>query len=136
MRNSPKGKYVTVDMDNPRALGICDASGFVFNRCDMIRQMQWIGNDLKWTGLYVGKPFADVPNEQARPPILPPDPVPILYARPPQGQQMTWSNNNLPIFSLIQTPFASLGSTEDGVQPYLNNSQTVLEFENFSWSSA
>ena len=134
MRNSPKGKYVRVDIDNPRALGICDHSGFVFNRCDMVKQYQYIGDSLQWTGLIVGKPFADVPNEQARPDILPPDPIPVLYPRPPQGQQMTWSNSNLPIFSLIQTPFASLGATEDGVQaPPVP--QAVLEFEHFSWSS-
>jgi hypothetical protein len=134
MRYSPKGKYVSVDMDNPRALGICDKSGFVFNRCDMVRQLEWRGDGIAWTGFIVGKPFADVPNEQGRPPILPPDPVPVLYPRPPQGQMATHANNNFPVHSLIQAPASALGNTQDGVlaQPY---QQTLAQFQNFSWSN-
>ena len=49
-----KGKYVSINPDNPSALGVCDESGFVFNHKDLIKQMEWRGNNLVWTGLMVG----------------------------------------------------------------------------------
>lgn len=115
MSNRPKGKYVTIDTSNPAALGICDKSGFVFRRQDMIKQMEWRGNALVWTGFIVGRPFADVPNEQLRPPILPPDPVPIKLPRTKQPTTVTWSNQGT-IWSLlpIYTWDSWIGS-EDGV---------------------
>src|SRR5271167_399070 len=85
MSYRPKGKHVSIDIQSPRALGICDYTGFIFNRQDMVRQMEWRGNRLVWTGLYLGKPYLDVPNQQYRPPVLEPDPVPIQDPRPPQG---------------------------------------------------
>jgi len=114
MSYRPKGKHVQIDPSNPKALGICDYTGFVFNRNDLVRQMEWRGNALVWTGFYVGKPYIDKPNEQLRPPILPPDPVPVKEPRLPQGSTETFSNNTLPFFSQITLPFNMLGNNEDG----------------------
>lgn len=80
----PHGKHVRVDPQHPDAIGFCDRSGFPYNRSDLIKQFEWMGNSLQWTGLWVGKDQLDVPNEQLRNPLLPPDPVPILYPRPPK----------------------------------------------------
>lgn len=88
-----KGKYVHIDQSAPRALGVCDTSGFIFNRNDLVRQMEWRGNALVWTGFYVGRPFLDEPNQQGRPPMFPPDPLPIKEPRPRQGQVNTWQQN-------------------------------------------
>lgn len=85
MSDRPKGKHVTIDPSNPKALGICDYTGFVHLRKDLVKQMQWAGDSLVWTGLYVGKDYLDVPSPQLRTPHLPPDPVPVLDARPPQA---------------------------------------------------
>jgi hypothetical protein len=78
-----KGKYVNIDPKNPDALGICQRSGFVFNHKDLVKQMEWCGNNKIWTRLLVGKPFVDIPNEQNRPPMIKKDPVPIENPRPP-----------------------------------------------------
>lgn len=99
-----KGKHVEIDPDNPEALGICDYTGFVHLRRDLVKQMEWRGNALEWTGLYVGRDYADVPNEQLRPPILPPDPVPVIEPRPPLDQVQTYSSNTLGVINKI--PFA------------------------------
>lgn len=78
-----KSKYVTIDPNNPKALGECDRSGFTFNHKDLHKQMEWRGNNLVWTGLMVGKPFLDKPNEQNRPPLVKDDPRPVKNPRPP-----------------------------------------------------
>lgn len=81
--NKWKGKYVTIDPKNPQALGECDESGFTFNHKDLIKQMEWRGGNLVWTGLMVGKPYLDVPNEQNRPPLVKDDPKVVKNPRPP-----------------------------------------------------
>jgi hypothetical protein len=81
--NRWKGKYVTIDPKYPSALGICDESGFVFNHKDLVKQMEWRGDALVWTGFMVGKPFLDVPNEQNRPPLVKNDPRPVMNPRLP-----------------------------------------------------
>lgn len=80
--SNPLGKRVSIDVKNPQALGICDKTGFVFMRKDLVRQMEWHGNALVWTGAYVGRPYVDKPNEQGRSPMLPPDPIPVPQPRP------------------------------------------------------
>jgi hypothetical protein len=110
------GKYVTIDRDNPQGVGRCDYSGFIFNSTDLVRQMEWRGNALVWTGLMVGKRFADVPNPQGRTPILKPDPVPLQYPRPPMFQEITWNNNPLPLWQNITETWESLWSNENGQQ--------------------
>ena len=82
--SKPKGKYVSIDPNNPEALGICDKTGFVFNRSQLVPQMEWIGNSLQPTGFLVSKKFADTPNEQRRVSILKEDPVPVKNPRLPQ----------------------------------------------------
>lgn len=133
MSYRPHGKYTRIDPSNPTARGVCDYTGFWFNRTDLVRQMEWRGNSLEWTGFYVGRPFLDVPNEQNRPPILPPDPVPIKEPRTLKYQTITWSNNSLPAWNLVQYTFDSLWSNEDGTQalPYAQNLQSL---QNYYWS--
>lgn len=108
----PKGKHVNIDQDFPSALGICDKSRFVFNHKDLVKQMEWRGNALVWTGFLVGRPYVDVPNEQLRPPILPPDPVPVKMPRLPQG--------NLPYMTGV---------------PALPENQRVAELKTFNWQA-
>jgi len=78
-----KGKYVTIDPKHPSALGVCDESGFTFNHKDLVKQMEWRGDSLVWTGFMVGKPYLDVPNEQNRPPLVKSDPYPVKNPRLP-----------------------------------------------------
>ena len=84
------GKYVSVKPYSRQAFGICDRTGYLFDRKDLVKQRVWAGDKLVWTGLWVGKPFLDIPNQQSRPPLLGPDPVPIPFPRPPLVTQTFW----------------------------------------------
>lgn len=48
-------------------IGCCDRSGFLYNLSDMVKQMEWRGNNLQWTGLMVGYNKVDIPNENLKP---------------------------------------------------------------------
>ena len=87
-----KSKYVTIDPKNPSGLGVCDRSGFVFNHKDLIKQMEWRGNNFVWTGLMVGNPYLDKPCVQNRPPIVKDDPKPLKNPRLPKDYQSTETN--------------------------------------------
>jgi hypothetical protein len=126
MTYRPHGKHVRIDEDMPQALGICDYTGFVHNRVDLVRQMEYRGNALVWTGFYVGKSYADKPNEQLKPPILPPDPVPIREPRMQQPTQITWSGNYTSFWPNLNPPdsWANWSGSEDGI-PALPQSQRL-----------
>lgn len=79
-----KGKNVRVSFTNPEGLGVCDDSGFDFNHCDLVKQMEWRGDNLVWTGLMVGKPYLDKPCQQNRPPLVKDDPKPFKNIRLPK----------------------------------------------------
>jgi hypothetical protein len=113
----PKGKHVcAIDVDHPNALGICDSTGFVFFRKDMVRQMEWRGDRLAWTGFYVGRPYLDKPNAQLKPPHLKPDPVPVKDPRLPQGTNETWPTISFPVWpQILYTLWPAWGSFSDGV---------------------
>lgn len=134
MSNRPKGKYVTIDNQAPNAVGICDYSGFVFNRVDLIKQMEWRGNRLVWTGFYVGRPFVDVPNEQLRPPMMRPDPIPIQQPRLPQGYVPYW-NTTFTLWDQTQVTWASDATYSDGIPTPLPPI-TIAELEAYNWSTA
>jgi hypothetical protein len=82
-----KGKYATFDPQRPKAFGICDRSGSVFPHDQLVKQLEWRGNSLIWTGLLVGKPFVDIPNQENRPIIPKIDPTTVKNPRPPEGYQ-------------------------------------------------
>lgn len=78
--NDCRGQFVRKgSMD---AVGVCDFSGFWFSHSDLVKQMEWRGNRLVWTGFMVGRPFVDIPNEQARPPLVQDDPKIVENPRP------------------------------------------------------
>lgn len=71
-----------VDPDSPRAFAICDRCGFLYNHQDLRWQFEWVGPQLQNLRLLVCETCLDQPQEQLRTIILPPDPLPILNARP------------------------------------------------------
>lgn len=114
MRNR-RGRYYKVDINNPQAKGICDRSGFAFNHSDLIRQMEWRGESLEWTGLTVGRPFLDMPNEQFRTPEVGPDSIPVEFPKMPIYSDVMWSNQQLPWSQLPVLTWASWGGVQQGV---------------------
>lgn len=80
----PHGKYVAVSATNPEAQAQCDRCSFWRNRGDLVFQTQWAGQHLYNVQVLVCRDRCfDTPNEQLRTIILPPDPPPIINARPP-----------------------------------------------------
>ena len=78
----PHGKYARVDQNSPVAFAKCDRCGFIRNRTDLVWQVEWAGTHLYSLGsLVCSDRCFDVPQEQLRTIILPPDPMPVLNAR-------------------------------------------------------
>ena len=69
---------------SPEAHGICDRCGFRFNFRDLVWQWDWAGARLYNKRILVctGNNCLDTPQEQLRAIVLPPDPMPIINARP------------------------------------------------------
>ena len=82
----PLPRYAKVDQQNPEAFAMCDRCGHWYNRSKLAWQTEWTGTHLYNTQLLVcttGNGCWDIPQEQFRTIILPPDPPPILNARVP-----------------------------------------------------
>lgn len=77
----PQGR-ARVSTRHPQAKGECDRCSGWHNLKDMRRQYQWAGNKLVDTGLLVGADCYDIPQDQYRSIILPPDPRPVPNPRP------------------------------------------------------
>jgi hypothetical protein len=82
MRRHPR--RARVDPTSPQAWATSDRSGAIGNHEDLCYQYAWRGTQLVNTRLLVYADELDVPNRQLGTIILPPDPVPILNARPEQ----------------------------------------------------
>jgi hypothetical protein len=134
MSYRPHGKHVIIDEQSPFGLGICDYTGFVFNRKDLIKQMRWSGNAIVCTGFLVGRPYADIPNEQDRPPILPPDPVPLRDPRTQQAQINVWNTLGQQTWNNLYTPLNFIATDEDGVEALPAN-QRLAPLQNYYWGN-
>lgn len=71
-----------ISATKPRALGICDRCGRRVNHDRLRFQYQWQGPKLQNIRILVCCECYDIPQEQLRTIVLPPDPVPIMNARP------------------------------------------------------
>ena len=81
----PQKRYVVVDPSNPAAAAQCDRCGRWFNLNSLKFQTEWAGQRLYNTGALVCTQGGclDVPQEQLRTILIPPDPLPVLNARVP-----------------------------------------------------
>lgn len=77
----PHGR-ASVDPRSPRALGVCQRCGFLFNHDQLHWQYQFGGMRLINLRILVCDTCNDQPNPQRRTIILPPDPVPIEFPTP------------------------------------------------------
>lgn len=76
------GKYTKMSMRDPRGIARCDYSGLMVRHADLVKQMQYRGTGLVWTGLMVSPKFSDLPNAQDLIPLIRLDPVPLINPRP------------------------------------------------------
>lgn len=77
----PHGR-ARVDASNPRAFGICDRCGFLYNVVSMNFQYDYRGDSMVNTQILVCNICYDKPYEGRRPIKLPADPMPISNPRP------------------------------------------------------
>lgn len=74
-----------VSMRSSEALAICDRCGFTYNHSDLTWQYQWSGVKLQNLRLLVcSVRCLDRPMPQLKTIVIPPDPLPVLNARPEQ----------------------------------------------------
>lgn len=78
----PHPKRARTDPYNPKAWATCDRSGFIDNHANLQWQYEWAGTQLVNKRILVTPDELDVPQRQLGSIILPPDPDPILNARP------------------------------------------------------
>ncbi len=77
----PHGK-AQINARLPRALGICDRCGGMYNHQQLSWQYFWAGPRLQNARILCCESCLDVPNENIRTIVLPPDPIPIQNPRP------------------------------------------------------
>lgn len=80
----PHPRRARTDPTSPRAWGTDDRSGFIGNHRDLCYQYEWRGTELINTRILVYQDQLDKPQRQLGTFILPPDPVPVMNARPEQ----------------------------------------------------
>lgn len=89
--------HVRVSSRSPRAAGVCDRCGRIFNRNSLSWAFDWRGQTLQNLRLLVCSPCLDVPQQQLRSRILGPDPLPIYNPRPepfaPVGYNLEQTNH-------------------------------------------
>lgn len=71
-----------VDAQHPEAQAICDRCGFLWPHRELRWQYQWQGAQLINQNFLVCPDCIDIPQEQLRTIIIPPDPIPVQDARP------------------------------------------------------
>lgn len=77
----PHGR-ATVNPDDLSAFAVCDRCGFWYNHRDLHWAYDYRGKNLQNLRILVCDRCLDTPQEQLRPIVLPPDPLPIINARP------------------------------------------------------
>ncbi len=78
----PHPRRAVTDPTSPEAWATDDRSGFVGNQKDLRWQYEWAGLKLVNTNMLVYPDMYDEPQRQLGTIILPPDPLPIMNARP------------------------------------------------------
>lgn len=76
------GPLVEFDEDDPQPTAICDRTGFLCLHKDLVRQLEYQGDNLVWTGLLVHKDFVLQPNPSLKNPPVYSDPSPVELPRP------------------------------------------------------
>lgn len=82
MRTRAHGKYTKMSRTSPRGIATCDFSGLMTRHADLVRQMEYSGSGLYWTGFMVHPKFSQAPQPQNLAPLIRLDPVPLEIPRP------------------------------------------------------
>lgn len=77
----PHGRAV-VRATNPQAFGVCDRCNFLYNHIHLRWQIDYSGAGLYNKRILVCEKCYDTPQQQLKVIVIPPDPLPIINARP------------------------------------------------------
>ena len=80
----PRPRRAEVDSSRPKAWATCDRCGFILNHSKLHWQFDWRGAKTQNLRILVCETCLDIPQRQLGVNVLPPDPVPIMNARPEQ----------------------------------------------------
>jgi hypothetical protein len=107
---NPHGR-ARVNARSPSAQGVCDRCGFWYNLRDLRWQWDWSGPELRNKRILVcTNTCLDVPQEQLRVLLLPPDPLPVLNARP---EQFRLDEVNFLVTETTFIPFVTEGARQN-----------------------
>jgi hypothetical protein len=119
MRKNPR--RAQVDPHSPRGWATSDRNGFIGNLENLKWQFEWRGSHLINTRVLMHEDELDIPQRQLGTLVIPPDPIPLINARPenylmdeqPVSTRYTiGSNGNAALIRVIISPRG---------QPYLSN---------------
>lgn len=114
----PHGR-ARVSARNPRAFGICDRCGFLYNHNRLSWQFDWRGASLMNTRMLVCDTCLDTPQSQLRAIVVPSDPVPIQnpriqdYVTAETDYRVTSGQNSVDPNTNIPVPGGDTRITED-----------------------
>lgn len=117
--------HVSVSARHPLAAMRCDRCGFLYNRDRVSFQWEWSGVRLQNLRLLVCDRCLDVPQIQLKAKTIPPDPIPILNARP---EPFTYTGFGYDESNIMVQPPPSmaLGAAADGAQMLMPDGITVM----------
>lgn len=117
----PHGR-ASVSTTNPRAFGICDRCGFLYNHNRLSWQFDYAGASLINKRILVCNSCNDTPQSQLRAIVLPADPVPIQNPRVQNYQAASSTDVTIsaptvtdPVTGLPIPPTMTI-ATQDGIQ--------------------
>lgn len=84
MAYASKEGRAQINSRSPKAAGQCDRCGFLYNHDHLRWQMDYSGAGIYNKRILVCEKCYDTPQQQLKVIVIPPDPLPVLNARPPE----------------------------------------------------
>lgn len=112
MRPHPRG--AETDPTRPRAWARCDRCGWQYNLYKLNWQYEWRGMQLQNLQILVCDTCLDDPQRQLGSIVLPPDPMPVMNARPEQ-------------YEIDETPVSTRVTENGRVRVILSNRTYPIE---------
>lgn len=145
MAYASKEGRTRIDSRSPSASGQCDRCGFLYNHSHLRWQMDYSGAGIYNKRILVCEKCYDTPQQQLKVIVIPPDPLPVLNARPPDyvdaetNYRVTSGQNTIdPVTGIPIVQGNIRGSYTTILYPNglsLENQQGLLGLENSSYDA-